>query len=94
MIGMSPESCRLCLDNPEIARNCERCGWCGDNGDGQAGDCHLLNGAGERIIIEQRKRTLDGSELVIGKIVPVNAHEFSHHRISPSISVNQMRARG
>ncbi len=89
---MSPESCRLCLDDPDIAQDCERCGWRGDNGDGQAGDCHRLNGIGERIIINQRKKDLDGSELVIGRIIRVNTHEFSHHRISPPLTVDQMRA--
>jgi hypothetical protein len=90
---MSPESCRLCLDDPDIARNCERCGWFDDKGGGQAGDCHRLNGRGERIVTKKRTKRLIGTEPVRGIIVPVGEEEFSFHLVSSSISVQEIRSR-
>ncbi len=88
---MGPESCRQCIETPEVARRCSFCGWVDEDGQlGQAGVCHRLNGFGERIIINQRKKELDGSELVIGKIVRVNTHEFSYHVVLPPLTVNRM----
>lgn len=89
---MGPENCRDCIDQPEIAKNCSYCGWSDEIEEiGQAGFCHRLNGRGERIIVNQEKKVLDGSELVTNRIIAVGDQDISCHLVLPPITVDQLR---
>ncbi len=92
---MRLESCRQCIETPELARQCPFCGWVDNDGQfGQVGVCHRLYGRDERIIISYPKRMFDDNDLVIGQIRRSSEKiGFNYRPIFPSRTVREIRNR-